>query len=212
MNNKPDITLKILTRKDLVQVAHVHSSAFRDSALTKLGKEPIRRYYEWQLTGPHECHALGAFDQQGLLVGFCFAGVFHGSLSGFLTRNKKFLTCWVLSHPWKITNPLVVDRLKQAILILKRKSTTTNHPSTQPKMSYGILSIAVDPEKQGMGIGRIIMQDVEQDALQKGFAELNLTVHPTNTKAVTFYEGCGWQRVIKDSAEWSGSMVKPLAK
>lgn len=212
MTNNPGITLKHLTCEDLPQVAEVHIKAFEESALTKLGKEPIRRYYEWQLIGPHECHAVGAFDEQGSLVGFCFAGVFHGSLSGFLTRNQRFLTWWVLSHPWKITNPLIIDRLKNALRILKHKPTTTHPPSTQPKQSYGILSTAVDPEQQGMGIGRIIMEDVERDAIEKGFAELGLTVHPTNIKAVSFYEGCGWQRVITDAQEWSGRMVKPLSQ
>ena len=58
-----------LELKDLQSIAILHQKAFQDSALTKLGLEPVRRYYEWQLTGPHDCYAIGAFSADDELTG-----------------------------------------------------------------------------------------------------------------------------------------------
>ncbi len=212
MTEKLKITYRLLSLEDLTQVTRVHRKAFKDSALTKLGMEPLRRYYEWQMIGPHDSFNFGAFDDHGTLAGFCFAGTFRGSLSGFLDRNKRFLMRYFLFHPWKVFNPLILNRVKYALRIIKRKNPklTSNTTSTSPGRHYGILSIAVDPDRQGLGVGRIIMKQVETDALQKGFTEIGLTVHPTNTKAVAFYELCGWKRNPESDGIWSGSMTKQL--
>ncbi len=212
MTDKPEIQCRLLSVDDLAQVTCVHRKAFQNSALTKLGKEPLRRYYEWQMVGPHDSFNVGAFDTQGTLAGFCFAGTFRGSLSGFLDRNKRFLIQYFLFHPWKIFNPLILDRVKSAIRVLKRKTPpkTLTTPPVSPGHHYGILSIAVDPDRQGLGVGRIIMEQVEKDALKKGFTKLGLTVHPTNTQAIAFYELCDWNRNLEPDGAWSGRMTKQL--
>ena len=56
---------------DLNSIAKIHLAAFPKSALSHLGQEAVRRYYEWQLTGPHDCLAIGAIDEQGRMLGFC---------------------------------------------------------------------------------------------------------------------------------------------
>jgi hypothetical protein len=45
--------IRDLTPTDLDAVAKLHLDAFTDRALTKLGQEAVRRYYEWQMAGPH---------------------------------------------------------------------------------------------------------------------------------------------------------------
>ena len=44
-----DLLVLNLDVKDLPAVASVHMAAFPKSALTMLGTEAVRRYYEWQL-------------------------------------------------------------------------------------------------------------------------------------------------------------------
>jgi ribosomal protein S18 acetylase RimI-like enzyme len=205
----PDrIVLRPLSVDDLQKVAEIHRKAFKDSALTKLGLEPVRRYYEWQLTGPHDCFAVGAFEPDDSLIGFCFAGAFKGSLSGFLQKNKKFLVSWLLTHPWLIFNSMVVERIKTVFPLKRKKSKVTNEPIAHIK-SFGILSIAVDPEKQRSGIGKMIMQMVEKEAKERGYRRMNLTVHPSNKDAVAFYEKWGWEKSTGRD-EWVGSMYKDI--
>ena len=74
---------------DLPAVSQIHLAAFPNSALSKLGPEAIRRYYEWQLTGPHDVTALGSFLDDKL-VGFCFGGIFRGAMSGYLYKNSIY--------------------------------------------------------------------------------------------------------------------------
>ena len=203
------LKIRELNVEDLFQIAEVHKNAFPDSALTKLGFEPIRRYYEWQLIGPHDCHATGAFDEQ-VLVGFCFAGSFNGALNGYLNKNKYYLFFWILSHPWLIGNELVRDRISIAFRSLaKKKSNRKNVAVFKPK-SLGILSIAVYPTKQGCGIGKLLMDEFEVYAKQKGSHEIDLTVHKSNSIAVRFYENLGWVREVDSLGNWSGLMRKSI--
>ena len=94
-----------LTESDLPAVVGVHLEAFPKSALSELGPAGVQRDYRWLLAGPHDCLALGAFSEQRLL-GFCFAGVFQGALSGFLRHNLRFLVWRVVTHPWLLTGRL----------------------------------------------------------------------------------------------------------
>lgn len=200
---------KGLSQEDLYQVAKIHKIAFPDSALTKLGLEATRRYYEWQLVGPHDCHAIGIFEAERLL-GFCFGGIFHGALNGFLRKNKRFLVFLIITHPWLLTNPLFKERISLAIHSLFPKKTVKPVKSIKSKPSFGILSIAVDPSKQGQGIGGLLMNQSELAALEKGFQKMHLSVHPDNVQAITFYASLGWRKVEDSSGYWNGAMEKLL--
>lgn len=200
-----------LTKLDLAHIAAVHVRAFPASALTGLGTEAVQRYYLWQLSGPHDAVALGAFaDIQ--LVGFCFGGVFRGALGGFLRTNRAFLVRQVLMRPWLLSNPLFRDRLTNGLNILRRvhrQSVLPTPPATPAVRSFGILSIAVNPDIQGGGVGRRLLAEAEQQARQRGFAQMHLTVHPSNTQAIRFYERMGWEQII-GSDGWRGAMRKLL--
>lgn len=198
-----------LGQRDLNDVARVHVKAFPESVLTKLGHEAVRRYYLWQLLGPHDCQAVGVYyDQQ--LAGYCFGGVFHGALSGFLNTNRVFLAVRLILRPHLVLNSLIRKRIARALPALRRgtrRSKKTEEATA--RRSFGILAIAVDPERQGEGLGSRLMQEAENRALERGFASMHLTVSPENSKAVRFYEQQGWSRVLEDS-KWTGQMRKPL--
>ena len=196
---------------DLFQVANIHRAAFTDSALTKLGHTAVCRYYEWQLTGPHELTALGAYlDRQ--MIGFCFGGVLQGALSGFLEKNKRFLIGRVLTQPWLLLNPIFRDRVQSGIKRL-RKSVKPAPLLIQPRPSstcFGILSLALDPRFQGLGVGKLLMTRAEEAAQRMKYSEMLLTVQPKNKKAVACYERLQWQKVARNG-EWSGEMRKALS-
>ncbi|MCC6972727.1 MAG: GNAT family N-acetyltransferase [Anaerolineae bacterium] len=207
-----------LTTSVLPFVVQIHRAAFPDSALTKLGAEAVRRYYLWLMTGPHDAVNVGAFDDQDNLVGFCFGGKFRGALSGFLQQNRGFLIRTVLMRPWLLGNEIFRERLSLAFNIFRRlrkksrSTTAVKKEVSQPKRnSFGILSIAVDPQRQKTGAGRAIMEYCEQIAIQQGFQFMDLTVHPTNHNAVAFYERLGWERVL-EQGEWKGRMTKSLVR
>lgn len=205
-----------LTLSDLPVVAHIHLQAFPDSALTKLGREAVRRYYEWQMLGPHDALNIGVFVQEELL-GFCFSGKFRGALGGFLDKNRSFLAQRVATHPWLLLNPLFRERAQFAFSRLaKRIWPRRNLPSLKqasPKQarvrSFGILSIAVAPQHRGSGAAQCLMEYSERVALERGFTRMGLSVHPSNGRAVHFYEKVGWQRDTKNGI-WDGRMSKVI--
>ena len=208
---KQEVVLKKLEPEDLLKVVRVHIGSFPESALTKLGSQIVRRYYLWQLTGPHKkVRATGAFIGDDC-AGFSFSGIFNGSTSGFLRQNKKFLIKEVLLHPWLIVNPLFMKRLGEGVKILRRKPEKPP-PTVAPVEQfpdYGILSIAVSDKYQKSGIGQLLMLDAEQEALKCGYNQICLTVHPGNTKAVRFYEKQNWQKFYQGDS-WNGAMIKNL--
>jgi len=54
--------------------------------------------------------------------------------------------------------------------------------------------LGVDPALQKNGLGRQIMQALEEKLLERGCAKLNLQVRTDNTEAMKFYECIGYKR------------------
>lgn len=211
------VTLRQLAVKDLPLVTATHMAAFPRSALTLLGAEAVRRYYEWQLVGPHDVFPSGAFINN-VCVGFCFSGVFRGATSGFVRRNRMFLAGRVMMRPWLILNPLFRGRLDAGLRLIKlhptqRRSTRPPHQPRRGELtkekSFGILAIAVDPKCQGAGVGRLLMAEAEDQARQRGFSKMRLTVSTDNAQAIKFYESLKWERCYRENS-WNGAMSKSL--
>ncbi|MCC6862438.1 MAG: GNAT family N-acetyltransferase [Bryobacterales bacterium] len=211
---KPDrdsLTVRIagLGRSDLGRVARLHCRAFTSSLLTALGRGAVERYYRWQLEGPHDCVALGAWAGEEL-AGFCFAGVFRGALSGFLRKNRGYLAAQLLMRGGLLRNPEFRSRAGQAVrLVLPRKPADPQARPAGKGETFGILSIAVDPASQGCGVGRRLMQACEAIARERGFAGMELTVAVDNHQAIRFYEREGWARIAVEGA-WRGQLRKAI--
>ncbi len=215
------LEIRPLTVADLRAIAPVHLAAFPKSAMSLLGAEAVRRYYLWQLTGPHKVTALIA-NANGRCAGFVVGGSFSGATSGFLWANRVYLTWRVLTHPWLMTNPLFRQRLRWSTHMVrwvrrkKRKQAAVAAgkiapppPVASPVKTFGILSLAVHPAAQGAGVGKRLMHEMETIGRAGGFEVMDLTVSPDNKQAVGFYERLDWQRVPQDG-HWTGLMVKHL--
>lgn len=202
------LVIRPLQTTDLAAVARVHILAFPQSALTQLGHGLVARYYAWQLTGPHDVAAYGAFEDLRL-VGFVVAGRFERALSGFVNANRRHLALRLFSRPWLLTNPLVQQRVASAGRWALRRNLPTIATAPADRKTFGVLAIAVHPDVQGNGVGRDLMAAVECSAKERGLHQLHLTVEPVNLRAVRFYERLGWHRVV-DTEAWKGEMVKDL--
>jgi len=203
-----EIAICVLQIHDLEQVANIHLNAFPQAALTRLGREAIRRYYEWQLIGPHNCLALGAFANDSM-VGFCFAGTFRGSFTGFIRKNKNFLIFRVITHPWLLLNSLFINRVRLAVKSLWKRKVSSPSDTVKKEPSFGILAIAVDPDFQGNNFGYLLLSKSEKYSSLSGYTKMHLTVHPDNSNAVKFYIRNGWKKIPSDH-NWTGRMEKNI--
>lgn len=200
-----------IQQKDLMDVTDIHLKAFPERALAGLGREAVCRYYQWQVEGPHDAVALGCF-RQNKMVGYCFAGIFRGSLSGFLHKNKWFLARRVLIHPWLITSPLFRERIMTAWRILFHRSNKVAPQIMLPQKSFGILAIAIDPQIQRAGLGGKLMAEMERIAKHHGFTYMHLTVDSQNSSAIAFYNKLGWHEHHATDGVWYGTMTKCLER
>jgi len=201
-----------LSSDDLEAVTRIHLRAFPFSALTFLGFEAVRRYYDWLLNGPHDAATYGVF-RDDLLLGFCFCGKFNGALSGFVKKNKQFLVMRVILRPWLWFTREFRRRIRIGLKALFRRpaAPTTNSESAAIQLSFGILAIAVSPKSQRTGAGKRLMEKAENIARKKGFEKMNLSSAEANLHAIVFYERLGWQRVMEDGT-WKGRMTKTLSR
>jgi ribosomal protein S18 acetylase RimI-like enzyme len=188
--------IRPIEARDLTRVAEIHRRAFPESMISRLGAEAVCRYYEWQLTGPHDVVARG-FLAQGSLVAYCFGGVFRGALSGYLRKNRWFLARRLLLRPGLLTSPEFRGPILRGARISSRHSRARDAVDTKAT-SFGILAIATDPDWTGRGIGRRLMEEMESEAVGRGFARMHLSVDPQNTTAIRFYANLGWQSVIQN--------------
>lgn len=200
------LILRSLDPSDLNAVAAVHAGAFPDSILTKLGKKAVCRYYLWLMEGPHEMYALGAW-LDGDLAGFLFGGIAPDAIPGFMRTNRGLLAQRLALRPWLVADPLFRDRIGRAVRAVAR--TRRNAPAAAAqgarKRPFDVISVAVDPRAQGAGIGKRLMHQAESIARTNGFHVMTLMVHVDNRQAIGFYEGLGWQKLLRQGT-WSGNM------
>lgn len=209
IDNPGSLQIRPITTEELPRVAGLHMRAFPNSLLTKFGNLIVEEYYRSQTQPPNECMTIGGYIKDKL-IGFCFSGVFKDSETGFLRRNLQLILAQVFRHPRLLLEPVLLHRVWEVFHLM------TFGPKNNPgsvevrEKKYGILSIAVDPESHGFGVGKTIMQHVYQDARNKGFKEMRLSVHVDNTQAIGFYEKEGWEKIETKDGRWLGLMKKNI--
>ena len=215
------MTVRELSPSDIPEVARIHLAAFPESVLSKLGAGPVSGYYRWLMTGPHDLYAVGV-EENGRLLGFAFTGIFRGAASGFIRHNWLSLSGHLLLRPWlifKVRDRLglaTIWRLLSAALTMRKPRVNSTPPAPLPvapapatsDRPFGVLSIATDPSVQRRGVGGLLMDAAESRASQLGYSSVYLTVHPSNTRALSFYERGGWTRILDSDGEFRGSMKK----
>jgi ribosomal protein S18 acetylase RimI-like enzyme len=212
----PKIVLRKIEPADVSQVAQVHISSFPASTLTKLGRRVVEQYYRWQLVGPHpKTWAIGAYSGD-TCIGFLFGGIYNDSASGFVSINKWLLMKEIFRRPWLLTYSGIYTKIRQSFKMLRHHRRNLRNPGSQvikachgENPSFGILSVGVSAASQKLGIGQQLMRQAEEEALRCGFSQMDLTVHPGNSKAVAFYEKLYWQKVLSGD-QWQGVMIKKL--
>lgn len=208
-----ELSLRPLSTTDIDDIVKIHCAAFPRAALTNLGTQAVMRYYLWQLEGPHDENFAFGVTRNGVLLGFCFGGIHPAAISGFLEKNKTFLAWHIATRPWLIANPLFRDKINNGLKILKKvmRRSTKQNSSSHPgyKRPFDILSIAVHPKAQGLGLGQRMMEEAELVARQSGFHVMSLFVQPDNAQAIRFYEAGGWEKRTHQGV-WRGVMEKWL--
>ena len=178
-----EASIKLATLDDLDAIVRIHDEAFPDFFLTSLGKNFLNLYYESVMNSPDGILLISQYDND--IIGFC-AGTLLSS--GFNTKLiKKNLLSYIgqgirllFSHPIRIWHLY--------------KNLSKENPDVGDNGDYAeLLSIGVDPNKQGGGAGKKMLMALEEEVKKKGGSKLSLTTdYKNNDKALGFYHSLGY--------------------
>ena len=195
--------IRFATKKDLAQLAEVHSGAFPGSFSTKVGKNFLRKSLEWYLTDDKKF--LLVVEENNNCIGYCGCLMVDsntevGSTSAMIQYAFKEAVGGLLLKPWLLFHPelsknykLIFKNIKRKILPAKKKISSSNKtPAKVREKSVGIVGIGVSPEYYSKGYGRQLLEAAEKEAIKRGFTQMHLTVRKDNERAIKSYTRNGW--------------------
>lgn len=175
--------IRRIEKKDLPEVTRVHIAAFPNFFMTLMGPTFLKEYY-YSVNKMPDGIVLGCFDEDSSgsrLLGFCAEAVVS---AGFNKRMlcKRFIPFSIQSLRLLFINP-------GALLHFANNLTKGPDSKVSDPALYGeLLSIAVDPTVQGKGVGKALINAVEQLLLKQGQQENSLTTDAVdNNKTISFY-------------------------
>ncbi|HEY5371860.1 MAG TPA: GNAT family N-acetyltransferase [Hanamia sp.] len=176
--------VKKIEKKELAKVVNVHKDSFRGFFLTELGDHFLSLYYDC-VQIDEKGLLLGYYDE-GELLGFCAATTLSKGFNKRLIRKNLFQFSLVGLRLLFTRIPSLVRLAKN----LSKKSTTINDTGEYAEL----LSIGISAKKQGLGIGKKLLIQLEKEIELKGCTKLSLTTdYSNNDKALGFYKGMGYE-------------------
>lgn len=194
--------IKAVTSCQIPEVVRIHNSSFKGFFLTELGDDFLYLYYN-SVRLNKEGILLGAFIKNDL-VGFCAATTYSNGFNKRLIKSNFFSYSKVAIKLF-FTRPMALFRLLKNLT--KRDSTISDDGEYSE-----LLSIGVDVNKQGLGIGKELMFALEQNLKQLSCSALSLTTDcEKNEKTVAFYESSGFS-VLYEFRVWPDRKMFRLIK
>ncbi len=196
------IEIRHITKQDIGEIVKIHRKAFDGFFLTLMGPAFLTKYYKTVLI--HSGHiALLAENKDGIAgfaVGFVKPNEFYESI-----RSRK-MSFGLAALPGLIRKP----RLLKKMLANKDRAIELAASYLEPdRLLCELASIAVDPGKAGMGIGKILARGFIDCAREMNTDEVYLSTDADNNDKVNaFYMSLGFQLVDKITAPGNRLMNK----
>ncbi len=80
------------------------------------------------------------------------------------------------------------------------------------KGSLYIRSMAVLPQARGKGIGRLLLAEVEREAIERGYRRMLLSTTPFLHAAIRLYEQFGFQKTLEGPHDLAGTPLIGMEK
>ncbi|PMM86395.1 GNAT family N-acetyltransferase [Vibrio breoganii] len=171
------------THDDLERIVEIHINAFEGFFLTFLGPKFLRLLY----TGFIDKGVLRVAVVDSRVVGFS-AGTEQPDTFFSNLRKEKWLSFFLAATPSLIRKPsLVIKKLYGAIFY-------KGDAVERLKNSFLLSSLAVDPHSEGKGIGRFLINDLNEVLIEKRASETVylITDKNENGSVLGFYDKCGF--------------------
>lgn len=172
-----------LASKDAKSISLIHSEALAGDFLPSLGFNFLSTFYSGVLLKPG-VYGFG-YDDKGKMVGFV-VGTSDSSSFFSMALKAKFLKLSFCLLLQLIKNPLLIKNVLETFLYTSKDKG--------PKAE--LVVIAVINKMQGKGVGKKLVQALEEAFITDGINEYKLTVH-ADKSAVQFYEHLKYNRIAK---------------
>ena len=173
------ITIQNADIEDAVSITQIHLLAFKNFFLSSLGEDFLKFYYTCFIKNK-ESVVLIAKDNDKI-VGFAAATVLCKGFNTALIRQNLF-SFSLVGLKLLVTNPKALVRLA--------RNLTKKSDEVQSEEDYAELySIGVAPDGQGKGIGKELLNRIEQELLERNVNKLSLTTdYYDNDRTIGFYK------------------------
>lgn len=198
---------RFATSKDLEEVVSVHSQAFPNFFLSKLGSKFLYRMYRAFLESGHSIFIVSVNDS-GNVTGFA-VGMLKNGPSDLRFALRFFPSFAIAVLPSLIFNPgMIFNRLFAMFSGLTKSSVLSFVPSN----SLLLKSIGILPSLRGCGVGATLIRNFEICARKKKVSQIVLTTDEhSNDRALHFYNQHGYS-VINQFLQGSNRSMLILSK
>lgn len=173
-----------LDSKDIREVVDVHMCAFPNFFLTFLGPRFLKVFYNSFTYDPAGIGFVAKDRETGKVLGFIVGPLVPDGYFKRLLKKRWFAFCFA-SIAAICKRPTIVKRLFKALFYRGQA------PSGAKRALLS--SIAVDPEAQGQGVGRILVERWIREIKQQGGNGCYLTTDAIDNDSVNnFYKKLGW--------------------
>ena len=179
------ISIRVATVNDVASIVAIHQKAFPDFFLTSLGTDFLILYYNCMCQSD-DAITLCA-EKDGQVIGFSTcAYVSHGFNKKLIKNNP--VRFGLMGVRLLFTQPKAIVRL------IKNFDKESSDSEIVDKGEYAELySIAVSPECQGVGAGKMLLLATEEDVKEHNKAISLTTDYYHNEKTIGFYHSLGYK-------------------
>ena len=169
---------------DCDQIAKIHMECFSNFFLTSLGYSFLKTYYR-SCTNSKDAISICAVNKDdNKLLGFAVGCL---NSKGF---NKRLILSNLLKYSYRsvillFTKPIALIRLFNNLEKKNNKNDRGNYAE--------LLSIGVSPDHEGLGIGKKLLSEFENQIAAKGINIMTLTTDADfNDSVLKFYKKSGY--------------------
>ena len=195
------VRVRPLARTDLPRAVALHARVLDMEFLVRYGPAFMRAYYRAWIEAP-DAIALAAVNEYGELVGTLLGATDTTMHMNAMVRHSGWrlgsrLVLHAVRHP-ALAKDLVITRGRRYVrgvvrlMGVRRKRAQTSNSKVEASPRVGeITHVLVQPDQQGLGIGRILVLAAVAQGRSANLDELVL-VTPPDQAARGFYEHLGW--------------------
>jgi len=180
--------IKKAEEKDISNIIQVHIDSFGKNHFSAVfSKSMLKRYFELLLS-MNEFNFVYYEDDNNTLLGYIIAGYkSHIAVNNFTKENYWYLIFTLIRNPKFIT--------EKVIELFNRKITKRK----ERKSKCRLYLIGVNKIYKGKGIGKTLVNHLEEELEKNGIISYGLSVRKDNTEAIKFYEKSGYLVEYKDA-------------